>query len=96
MLLTDEQKMIIIDCGAYGYDSNRIAGILEVDVNQIEKQLKEVGSEINQLYQKGVYRAEYVIDKKLFELAQAGDIKALEKLELRKKLRNAKGKQKAH
>jgi hypothetical protein len=36
------------------------------------------------------YRAEYVIDVKLFELAQAGDIKAVEKLEMRKRVRNTK------
>ena len=92
MLLTEEQKNIIIDCGAYGYDANRIAGILELSITEIEAELKNYSSEIFHLYQKGVYRAEYVIDKKLFELAQSGDIKALEKLELRKKLRNAKNK----
>ena len=96
MSLTEDQKNLIVDAGAFNYDAKRIANITELPESEIEAELKNPNSEISLLYEKGLFRADYVIDQKLFELAQRGDIKALEKLELRKKLRNAKGKQKAH
>jgi len=42
---------------------------------------------LSKLLQKGRDMADYVIDLKLFEMAKSGDIKALEKLDYRKRTR---------
>jgi len=90
MKYTEEQKEMITNFGALGYDPERCAGVMAVDVAGIVSMMKDKSSEFAKLYALGQYRAEYVIDVKLFELAQAGDIKAVEKLEMRKRVRNTK------
>lgn len=85
---TEREKEMIINFGSLSYDANRCAGIMEIDEELIEKQLADKNSEFAKLYARGQYRAEYVIDVKLFELAQTGDIKAIEKLEARAIKRN--------
>jgi hypothetical protein len=78
---------MIVNFGALGYDAPRCAGVMQLPEKDIAAQMANPQSEFQQLYTMGQYRAEYVIDIKLFELAQAGDIKAVEKLEMRKRVR---------
>jgi hypothetical protein len=87
MNLTDEQKLMVIDFGLFGYDARKISSILGIDITIIEGEKKKKGSEFNELYQKGIDMGEYVIDQKLFELAKTGDLKALNKLEFRRRNR---------
>lgn len=82
----DEQEMII-NFGSLGYDADRCAGILERPKVEIEKAMKDTDGDFMTLYLRGQYRAEYVIDIKLFELAQTGDVKAIEKLDQRRRVR---------
>jgi hypothetical protein len=84
MEFTKEQEDIIINCGVFGYNSEKIANVSGLELSEVKKQMKYKNSKISVLLQKGIDMADYVIDLKLFNMTKAGDIKALEKLEMRK------------
>lgn len=81
-----DNKEMVANFGALGYDATRMALILDASKDDVSEALTD-GSEFQRLYDQGVAMADYAIDVKLFELAKGGDIKALDKLETRKKLR---------
>ena len=85
--MNKEKETIIINCGVFGYNAVKIASILEEDIKIVQKNLKDKNHDYHRLYKIGIDKSDYVIDLKLFEMAKSGDIKALEKLELRKSLR---------
>jgi len=87
MEIKKEQEEQIINCGIFSYNAEKIANILGFEKEEIEKEFKNKDSQLNKLLQKGKDMSDYVIDMKLFELAKTGDIKALEKLEMRKRNR---------
>lgn len=87
MEIKKEQEELIINFGAFGYDSEKISNILGVSELEISKEMDDENSLFSKLLQKGKDMSDYVIDLKLFEMAKAGDIKALEKFEFRKKER---------
>jgi hypothetical protein len=87
MELTKEQQEVVINCGVFGYSTKKIASILGVQDSLVEDDSKKKDSQIAILLQKGKDMSDYVIDLKLFEMAKSGDIKALEKLERRKRTR---------
>lgn len=82
-----EDRERIVNLGALEYDADSCAIILGWDKAEVEKLLEDTSSEFFKYYQEGKIKAQYVIDLKLFEQAQAGDIKSIEKLEFRKKMR---------
>jgi hypothetical protein len=90
MKIKAEQEEMIINFGVFGYSAEKMASVLGVDLLEIEKCLQDKDSQFSKLIQKGSDLADYVIDLKLFEMAKSGDIKALDKLEVRKKFRNLK------
>jgi len=83
--LSSEQKKMLKNMGALGYPPVKISSIMGFDLKEIESDLADVKSEFFKIYQEGNDMANYLIDLKLFEMAQSGDIKAIEKLEQRKK-----------
>ena len=85
MKLTDKQKEMIINFGAFHYAPEKMALIIDLPIAEIIKEIKNKKSEFYRLYMEGKSKADYLIDKKLFELAKAGDLKALEEFEYRKK-----------
>lgn len=87
MEIKKEQHEQIINFGVFNYDSKKIANILDLDHAEAEKEFDDPCSELSQLLQKGKDMSDYVIDLKLFEMAKAGDIKALDKLDARKRIR---------
>jgi len=87
MEIKKEQKEQVINFGVFDYDSKKIASILELDKDEVDSELKNEESELSKLLQKGKDMADYVIDLKLFEMAKTGDIKAIEKLDYRKRMR---------
>lgn len=87
MSITKDQEEQIVNFGAFNYDTRKIANILGVSVSEIEKALKDNNSHLSRLLEKGKDMCDYVIDLKLFEMAKSGDIKAIEKLEIRKRMR---------
>lgn len=84
MKIEEEHREKIINFGAFDYDFIKMANILNLDYLEVENEMKNEDSEFHKLFQKGKDMSDYVIDLKLFEMAKSGDIKALEKLDLRK------------
>jgi hypothetical protein len=87
MEIKKEQKEQVINFGVFDYSSKKIASILGLDKSEVDSELKNKESELSKLLQKGKDMADYVIDLKLFEMAKTGDIKALDKLDSRKRMR---------
>lgn len=87
MKIEKEQEEQIVNFGAFEYDAKKIASILGVDLKEVQSEIDNKTSLLYQLLQKGRDMADYVIDLKLFEMAKSGDIKALEKLDNRKRVR---------
>ena len=86
-MYNSEEIEQIVNFGVFEYDSAKIANILKKDIKEVEKELIQKKSEMSILMQTGRDMSDYVIDLKLFELAKSGDMKALEKLEERKRQR---------
>lgn len=87
MEIKKEQEEQVINFGVFDYDAKKIASILGFDKTEVSEELKNKDSKLCLLLQKGKDMADYVIDLKLFEMAKTGDIKALEKLDQRKRIR---------
>jgi hypothetical protein len=87
MIITDENKEIIINSGAFEYKPEVIASLLQVDVKIIEDEFKGK-SEFKTLYEFGRNMAKYKIDLKLFEMAKNGDVKAMQQFEINKMINN--------
>lgn len=80
----------VVNFGAFGYSIEKMASILMIEQEEIKKELNNSTSDFYKHYEKGRHMADYVIDLKLFELAQSGDLKALEEYEFRKNKRKRK------
>jgi len=82
-LLIKEEEEKIINCGAFGYNYEQTAAVLDWDLEELKIRYNEDKSTIKKLYERGKHKADYVIDCKLFELSQSGDLKALETFRVR-------------
>lgn len=87
MKIEKNQEEQVVNFGAFGYDSEKIASILGVEKREVDIAMSDNNSTLNKLLLKGKNMADYVIDLKLFDLAKTGDLKALAKFESRKKAR---------
>lgn len=85
--ISEEIRNEIINFGAFGYDAEKMAMILEWPESEIEAYLNDKDSDFYRAYRKGKETGEYMLDKKLFEMALSGDLQALQKYELRKRQR---------
>lgn len=86
--ITEQEKQKIINFGAFGYTSDKMASILMWDKKEVDAFLSDANSEFFRLYRHGDEMCDYVLDLKLFEMAQSGDLKALQKFEFRKTKKN--------
>lgn len=75
----EKEKEILRNCGALGYTIDRTKKVFDFEFHDDKKIIEEM--------QIGRTRSDYVIDLKLFEMAQSGDMKAMEKLEILRKQR---------
>ena len=83
--MTDEDlKTKMYDFGALKYSGKRMASILSVSVDEINRMLE---GECGTWYSSGLDVYEYHVDKKLMEMSISGDIKALAELKKRKSQR---------
>lgn len=82
-----QERERIMNLGVFGYNAAQCAAVLGWELEEVENLLSSNDSEFFVLYEKGKIKADYIIDIKLFEQAQAGDLKSLDKLEMRKRLR---------
>jgi len=87
MEYTEEFLKKIVGVGTLGYSLSKIINVLDIDekdVEQFTEDFDKENSPVKIAYEKGVDKADYAIDMKLFELAKGGDLKALTKYEERK------------
>jgi hypothetical protein len=82
--ITKEEEEVIINCGAFNYLPEKIANVLNWPQKEVLELYRNKDSNFFKLLQKGLDTADYVLDLKLFELAQTGDLKALEEFENRR------------
>lgn len=76
----------IVQMGTLGYPLSKIINVLDIDdIKQFTKDFDNAKSKVSNSYQKGIDKADFVIDSKLFDMAKGGDLKALEKYEKRKR-----------
>ena len=82
MTYTPEFLKKITTLGTLGYNIQKIINILDVpDLDQASfvADFNNPKSEVRNAFQRGVDKSDFAIDQKLFELAQSGDLKAIEK-----------------
>jgi len=85
MKYTEEFLKKMIQVGTLGYPLSKVVNVLEVDDFEVfKKDFYDENHIINLNYNKGLDKADLIIDSKLFDLAKSGDLKALEKYERRK------------
>lgn len=84
MKLNEIQIEIVQNCGAFNYDITKMANVLDQPEELIKKEMDNPDSEIVKNYRSGKDKCDYLIDKKLFDLALTGDLQALEEFENRK------------
>ena len=76
----------IVQCGTLGYPLSKNINVLDIDdVKQFTKDFDNPKSKVAISYQKGVDKADFVLDSKIFDMAKGGDLKALDKYEARKR-----------
>jgi hypothetical protein len=76
----------IVQVGMLGYPLSKIINVLDIDdTKQFTKDFDNPKSKVAISYQKGVDKADFVLDSKLFDMAKGGDLKALDKYERRKR-----------
>ncbi len=76
----------MVQVGTLGYPLSKIINVLDIDdAKQFTKDFDNPKSKIAISYQKGVDKADFVLDSKLFDMAKGGDLKALDKYEARKR-----------
>ena len=77
----------MVQVGTLGYPLSKIINVLDIDdVKQFTKDFDNPKSKVAISYQKGVDKADFVLDSKLFDMAKGGDLKALDKYERRKRV----------
>lgn len=81
-VITEQEKEAILNFGAFGYEPEKMASILGWGVDEVKAGL--AGGEFLNLIQRGKNMAEYAFDKKLWDMALSGDMKAMERFEERK------------
>lgn len=88
MQISDEDLKKITRFGILEYKIDKIINILEIEnTKELEKEFNNKNSEVYKAYKKGLDKADFMIDSKLFDMALNGDLKALHKYEYRKKQR---------
>jgi len=76
----------MVQVGTLGYPLSKIINVLDIDdIKQFTKDFDNPKSQVAISYQKGVDKADFVLDSKLFDMAKNGDLKALAKYEVRKR-----------
>jgi len=86
MEYTEDFLNKVVQMGILGYDVAKVINVLDVeeqDEQQFTSDFANPESLVFKRYKKGVDKAEYALDAKLFDLAQKGNIAAMKKWEER-------------
>ena len=76
--IIDKYEEMIVNFGAFSYSNEKMAAILLINEKEIANEMDDKNSDFYRLYIKGKNMRDYVLDLKLFEMAQSGDLKALD------------------
>lgn len=82
-------EMYLMNFGALGYTCSQMLLVLQsngIVCDDLESEMAKSDSLYRQKYEQGAARSRYEIDLRLHDLALSGDIKAIEKLEQRKRM----------
>lgn len=86
MEYTEDFLKKMVQVGTLGYPLSKIINVLDIDdIKQFTKDFDNPKSQVAISYQKGIDKADFVLDSKLFDMAKGGDLKALDKYEVRKR-----------
>jgi hypothetical protein len=86
MEYTEEFLMKVIQVGTLGYPFSKIVNVLDVeDEGQFERDFYDENHVVCKNYKKGLDKADFIIDNKLFDMAKKGDLDALKEYQARKK-----------
>lgn len=86
MEYTEDFLRKIVQVGTLAYPLSKIINVLDIDdISQFSLDFDNPNSEIYKSYQKGLDKADFLIDSKLFDMAKNGDLDALNKYEIRKR-----------
>jgi hypothetical protein len=83
-IINEEIEEKIVNMGALGYPVAKMANVLGWPVEHVAELAKDKTSQFSKLLERGSDMADYLLDKKLFEMAKAGDLKAMQKYEFKK------------
>lgn len=84
--LTEPQKAMIKNMGAFGYTPEMVVSVIGPQYKDyLLAALADPNSEESRIYKEGDALSEYHIDFKRFELARNGNMKAAKDLEIRKR-----------
>jgi len=86
MEYTEDFIKKIVQMGTLGYPLSKIINILDIeDELKFEKDFYNVDNIVYKSYNKGIDKADFVLDSKLFDMAKNGDLRALKEYQERKK-----------
>ena len=88
MEYTEDFLKKMVQVGTLGYPLSKIINVLDIDdEKQFTKDFDNPKSEVAKSYQKGVDKADFILDSKLFEMAKNGDLNAMKKYEDKKRIK---------
>ena len=93
-IITAEVEEKVVTFGALSYPNSKMANVLGWKLEEVNELMSNQKSDYFILYERGVDMAEYLLDKKLFDMAKSGDLKAMEKYDFKKQQAMSLGKQK--
>lgn len=81
-MINDELKQKLFDFGALKYPDKKIASVLQMEPSQLDELMKNGGRKI---YESGTDAFEFAMDRKLMEMSLSGDLKAMQKIEQKRR-----------
>jgi len=78
MNFTEEQLKEIENFGAVFFEPGRIAEIMELDAEYLQKEIEDKTSAVSRAYRAGMLRSEYELRVAEIELAKRGSSQAIE------------------
>ena len=86
MSLTDTQRETLKNMGALGYPVENCISVLQPeDPAAFRSDFEDPASEVARIYKHGGDEGQYILDKKLYDLAAEGNLAAMKELDIRKK-----------
>lgn len=80
--MSDELKQKFYDFGALRYANKKMASILRTTIEDVTSMMN---GDLGECYESGSDAFDFAMDKKLMEMALSGDLKALQKIEQKRR-----------